>query len=287
MGAFSIILIITGVILFGLAVLFLESYRELHRFKIKEYRVSLDQKTRGRILFLSDYHEAVHGSMNKKLLDRAESLNPDLILVGGDMVNGTGSKEDLQPAVDLIKGLAKIAPLYYAYGNHEWRMITTGQEQDNDWDGYVRQLGPGVHFLINESVTVPLAEGKLHLYGLNLDMTHYRKDGDPLTLEKLKQDLGEAKKDAPVVLLAHDPSWGAVYSQWGADLTLAGHFHGGVIRFPFIGGFVSPKYALFPHYDYGMYQEGENKMLVTSGLGQHTIPVRFNNLPEMVLVDFV
>ena len=287
MGAFTIILIISGVIVFGLAVLFLESYRELHRFKIKEYRVSLDQKTRGRILFLSDYHEAVHGSMNKKLLDRAGSLNPDLILVGGDMVNGTGSKEDLQPAVDLIKGLAKIAPLYYAYGNHEWRMITTGQEQDNDWDGYVRQLGPGVHFLINESVTVPFAEGKLHLYGLNLDMTHYRKDGDPLTLEKLKQDLGEAKKDAPVVLLAHDPSWGAVYRRWGADLTLAGHFHGGVIRFPFIGGFVSPKYALFPHYDYGMYQEGENKMLVTSGLGQHTIPVRFNNLPEMVLIDIV
>ena len=287
MDAFTIILIISGVIVFGLAVLFLESCRELHRFKVMTYQLSLDHKTRGRILFLSDYHEAVHGSMNGKLLERAESLKPDLILVGGDMVNGTGRGEDLNPSLELIKGLAKIAPLYYAYGNHEWRMITTGQEQDNDWDGYVRQLGPGVHFLINESVTVPLAEGKLHLYGLNLDMTHYRKDGDPLTLEKLKQDLGEAKKDAPVVLLAHDPTWGPVYSQWGADLTLSGHYHGGVIRFPLIGGFISPRWDLFPHYDHGMYQEGENKMLVTSGLGQHTIPVRFNNLPEMVLIDIV
>ena len=94
MGAFSIILIITGVILFGLAVLFLESYRELHRFKVMTYQLSLDHKTRGRILFLSDYHEAVHGSMNGKLLERAESLKPDLILVGGDMVNGTGRGED-------------------------------------------------------------------------------------------------------------------------------------------------------------------------------------------------
>ena len=99
--------------------------------------------------------------------------------------------------------------------------------------------------------------------------------------------LGEAEKGDPVILLAHDPTWGPVYSQWGADLTLSGHYHGGVIRFPLIGGFISPRWDLFPHYDYGMYQEGENKMLVTSGLGQHTIPVRFNNLPEMVLIDIV
>ncbi len=285
MGALTIILIILGVIAFGLAVLFLESYRELHRFRVKEYALSLRDHPQGRILFLSDYHEAIHGKMNDRIIQKAAELKPDIILVGGDMVNGTAEGEDTSPAENLINGLAKIAPLYYAYGNHEQRMIAYANERGYDWDGYRGRMSSSVHFLVNESVSVSLPKGSIRLYGLSMGHVYYRRKGERLTVDVMKQLMGDADRKEPVVLLAHDPSWGPVYSSWGADLTLAGHFHGGIIRLPLIGGFISPKYQLFPHYDHGLYQEGENQMLVSSGLGQHTIPVRFNNLPELVLVS--
>ncbi len=284
MNALMIVLIIVGVILLGLAILFLESFRELHRFRVREYEVSLPGSPKGRILFLSDYHEAVGGKLNERLLAKAAELRPDVILIGGDMVNGIHENEDTSPAEELINGLAGIAPVYQAFGNHERRMMAHNGETGYDWEGYVKRLDPSIRFLTNESVKVPLPVGEIRLYGLDMEYVYFRKKGERLTVEVMDRYLGKAEKETPVVLLAHDPSWGKVYSDWGADLTLAGHYHGGIIRLPLIGGFVSPKMDLFPHYDYGVYQEGENQMLVSSGLGQHTIPVRFNNLPELCLI---
>ena len=286
MNVWIILLIIFGVILFGLAVLFLESYRELHRFRVKEYRLTLPGNPKGKVLFLSDYHEAVNGKMNDRLISKAKELAPDLILIGGDMVNGKTAEEDIRPALGLINGLADVAPVYYAFGNHEKRMIEHSDGDGYHWDVYERELDPRVHCLVNESTEFGLPGGKVRIAGLDMAHPYFRRKGDALTKEAVEGYLGKAKKDLPLILLAHDPSWGKVYEAWGADLTLAGHYHGGVIRLPLIGGFISPKFALFPHYDYGYYKDGDGKMLVTNGLGQHTIPVRFCNIPEMVLVLF-
>ena len=69
------------------------------------------------------------------------------------------------------------------------------------------------------------------------------------------------------------------------DLVLTGHAHGGQFRLPLIGGLIAPNQGLFPKYNDGLYSEGNTNMIVSRGLGNSIIPFRFNNRPEVVLIE--
>jgi hypothetical protein len=103
----------------------------------------------------------------------------------------------------------------------------------------------------------------------------------------LEQMIGKPNDDSFRLLLAHHPCYFDAYAGWGADLTLSGHLHGGIVRLPFFGGVVSPQIRLFPRYDKGMYTMDGKKMIVSAGLGSHTIKLRINNPPELIIIDFV
>ncbi|MDD6615286.1 MAG: hypothetical protein PUF13_04165, partial [Lachnospiraceae bacterium] len=64
-------------------------------------------------------------------------------------------------------------------------------------------------------------------------------------------------------------------------------YHGGMIRLPFLGGVVSPQLRLFPEYSRGLFRLENRSMIVSAGLGSHTIPLRLNNPPELVVIDFI
>ena len=66
---------------------------------------------------------------------------------------------------------------------------------------------------------------------------------------------------------------------------LSGHVHGGIIRLPFLGGVISPALILFPKYDGGKYDIADKTLILSRGLGTHSIPVRMFNPGEMVLID--
>ena len=69
---------------------------------------------------------------------------------------------------------------------------------------------------------------------------------------------------------------------------LSGHVHGGMVRVPLIGkGVVSPNVRLFPQYDGGRFEIGESVMLLSRGLGMHTIPIRLFNPGELPVIDFL
>ena len=76
------------------------------------------------------------------------------------------------------------------------------------------------------------------------------------------------------------------YADWGADLTLSGHFHGGTIRLPLIGGVMTPQFQFFFPWCAGQF-EGEHgrKLIVGRGLGTHSVNIRFNDKPQVVVVD--
>lgn len=57
------------------------------------------------------------------------------------------------------------------------------------------------------------------------------------------------------------------YSRWGADLTFSGHVHGGMVRFPLIGGLLSPERRFFPKYDAGKYKVNGKELIVNRGPG--------------------
>ena len=75
------------------------------------------------------------------------------------------------------------------------------------------------------------------------------------------------------------------YVSCGVSLVLSGHAHGGQFRLPLIGGLVAPDQGFFPKYDAGLYRDGGTNMIVSRGIGNSIIPLRFNNRPEIVLVE--
>jgi predicted MPP superfamily phosphohydrolase len=86
------------------------------------------------------------------------------------------------------------------------------------------------------------------------------------------------------ILLTHNPLCFPVYARWGADLTLSGHVHGGMIRLPILGGLLSPEREFFPKYSAGIYGEDDKKLLVSRGLGSGVFGARIFNIPEIPVI---
>ena len=87
------------------------------------------------------------------------------------------------------------------------------------------------------------------------------------------------------IMLSHRPEYYKVYETTDVNLILSGHAHGGQFRIPFVGGLVAPTQGLLPEYDSGVYQEDEFAMVVSRGIGNSIIPVRFNNQPEVIIIE--
>ena len=91
-------------------------------------------------------------------------------------------------------------------------------------------------------------------------------------------------EDGFTILLSHRPEHFKTYQDKGISLVLAGHAHGGQFRLPFVGGIVAPDQGFFPEYDAGVYTENGTAMVVSRGIGNSIIPVRFNNRPEIGII---
>ena len=124
------------------------------------------------------------------------------------------------------------------------------------------------------------------IWGYELPLDYYRRGRNfTLMTEQVTEALGAPKEGCCNVLLAHNPVYFDTYAAWGADLTLSGHLHGGIVRLPLLGGVISPQMKLFPDYTRGCYTKENHRMIVGAGLGSHTIPIRINNPPELVVID--
>ncbi len=97
----------------------------------------------------------------------------------------------------------------------------------------------------------------------------------------------DADDGAYTVLLSHRPELFDAYVNCSVDLVFSGHAHGGQFRLPFIGGIVAPGQGFFPKYDSGAYTKNGTTMIVSRGIGNSIIPIRFNNRPEIVIVELI
>lgn len=89
------------------------------------------------------------------------------------------------------------------------------------------------------------------------------------------------------ILLTHRPERLDVYCQYGFDLVLAGHAHGGQWRIPgIVNGLWAPNQRLFPAYAGGRYEQNGTTMIVSRGLAREStwLP-RWYNRPELVIID--
>ena len=98
-----------------------------------------------------------------------------------------------------------------------------------------------------------------------------------------------ADTDRYLIMCAHRPEsfypWDMA-DQWGIDLVLSGHLHGGQVIIPGVGGLYNSLDGFFPKFDYGQYKLGDSDMVITRGLGSNPkmLP-RFNNPPEIAVVE--
>lgn len=231
-----------------------------------------------RIAMLSDLHDTIYGQDNSYLVEKVISENPDIIIIAGDLVTAKKGRDYL-PAIKLLKKLAENIPIYYGYGNHE-------QKQNEEIKAFlenVRKIS-GVTVLDNETCVINDTDN-IRITGLSIDKKFYKK-GKRLApnISDIIRMIG-TKKDDFTILIAHNPIFFDVYEKWNADVVFSGHLHGGIVRLPFVGGVLSPQISFFPKYDKGLFEKQETKMIVSAGLGKHTIPVRIFNPAELVVVD--
>ncbi len=275
----------------------LEIRRELGRFRVRRYRISdfhihlnSDTDTNAlerdmRIVFLSDLHGKVYGKENKSLLEAVRAEQPDLILVGGDMVI-RGNEETVIKGIEFMQKLAQIGTVYCANGNHEQKMKADTKRYGHQYEVYKTKLQEaGVHLLENDSADLEILSLPITITGLELPLSCYGHFKEyPLRSGELGRLIGRCDKNRYQILLAHNPVYMKQYKDWGADLTLSGHLHGGIVRLPLLGGLITPQVKLFPKYSGDMYCEDGHCGIVSRGLGTHTVNIRLFNMAELVSI---
>lgn len=247
---------------------------------------------RFRILQISDVHFSKSTSHEKnqqitvQILKIARQyhmphLPVRMIAVTGDLVSRKPGENGIPDAVRMMQTLGRIAPVVFSLGNHESDL---SEENRGALLGGLQDAG--VTVLDNASTEI---DG-VHVTGLTLPQEVFRRGNgllrflrlQPITAEMTERCIGSCSAH-PQILLAHSPIGFPAYAQWGADVVLSGHVHGGIVRIPKLGGILSPERRFLPRFTKGKYEEQGCWMEVSAGIGK----LRINNPAEVVCVDLV
>ena len=231
-----------------------------------------------RIVVLADIHDAEFGRGNERLISRTRDAKPDIIAIVGDLLNAYENRcpveEQFARVRELIIGLRTIAPIYFVTGNHD-------QLQRDGGPGTLLELlnDYGVHVLRNEYTYIESDGSFIVLGGIDGKVGSVAQRDAKLFIEEVIASEG----DSFIMLLDHINQNLTLYSEFGIDLVLSGHAHGGMIRLPFTDGLVGPERDFLPTFTNGLYSAGNTNMLVSRGLGNPTAWPRFLNNPHIAV----
>ncbi len=276
-------------LLIFLVLILLEIRKETSTFKVTHYDVQhpkLDQLNKKEtIVFLSDLHNKCYGKDNDLLLAAIKKEKPDFILVSGDILIGQEG-QPFEVGTAFMEKLPSICPVFYANGNHEQRMKENMEEYGDVYHIFKERLQKaGVRMLENETIRYSDGNFCADISGLEIPLSCYKRFHQPsLGKEYLEEKLGQADSKVYQILIAHNPMYFQYYKAWGACLTVSGHLHGGVVRIPGIGGIITPQIRLIPKYSGELTKEGDTSIVVSKGLGTHTINIRLFNHAEVVVL---
>lgn len=258
---------------------------ENRRFKVTEYIVRTDKITEDVTLaVMSDLHNYSYGTGNEKLLKKLREIHPDAVISAGDMIEGSPNAKGTGETIRFLSKVSEEFPFYYGLGNHESKFLRDpGKYEKTEQEFFSAVNQTKLELLDNK--TRMLSCGNIKITGLELERTYFRKvKRNPVSAEHITKLVGESDSSCFHILIAHNPDQFDAYVKWGADLVLSGHVHGGMIVIPGIGGVISPQLTLFPKYDGGEYRKGKTTMLLSRGLGNHTVHVRIFNRAELLVV---
>lgn len=230
-----------------------------------------------KILQISDLHNKEFGHKQDKLLEKIAKINPDIIVITGDLIDSSNTNIDV--SMDLISKAIDIAPIIYVSGNHE------------AWSGVYNDLkckleNSGVTVLDNQKTEIFNNNDSIDIIGLSdpdFIKSDWLENSSSVETENLLEALIENNNDFKI-LLAHRPELFDIYSSRDIDLVFSGHAHGGQFRIPFVGGLIAPDQGLFPELTEGIHTKNNTSMIISRGLGNSIIPIRIFNRPELIVL---
>lgn len=266
------IFILTAVLLAGIWLIFRSVSKELEVTFFHLYSPKIESGETIRVVVLSDLHNETFGNDNCELVEMVRALKPDLILMAGDMVNK--DEDDTSTVLSLCSRLTDTAPVWYGLGNHEGIMI---YERGIRLDQMLEE--EGVHVLIAEEEELEVKGSRILIGSISADTENYEDYG----VDFIRQ---YEKAEEFKLLITHFPDlYYEKLADADIDLGVCGHFHGGQVQLPVVGGLYSVDYGFFPKYCNGMFELDNSTIVVSRGLGNsHKIP-RINNRPEIAVID--
>jgi uncharacterized protein len=282
----------SAVVLFLLAfIAFWAFFIEPNRLIVRHESIQVEQWPVAfndlRIAVLADIHAGgafIDEQKLRTIVERTNALQPEMILILGDYISGDGRRHPLkmEPAVfaAALKDLHAPLGVYSVLGNHDWwydgRLVREALEQN------------GIKVLDNEVLKLDVRRGQTQ--GTSAQGTE--APATPLWLvgladqwtrpQRIVETLAQVPEGATMIALTHNPD---IFPQLPqrVHLLLAGHTHGGQVRFPFIGSVIHPS-NYGQRYARGHIYENGHHLFVTTGIGTSIFPVRFNVPPEIVLL---
>ena len=246
--------------IFALLVLFVRFNNRC--IKLTRVKRQIEGAPKLKIVHISDLHGKRFGKNSVKLIKKVLKENPDFIAVTGDIIH-LYTPKNIAVAAEVTSALKEIAPVIYIAGNHEMRN-----------KGY-RNLRK----ILIEAGAVVLDDRAQEVCGITvvgLNGASLRND----KIEKITPDI------SPKILLAHEPQFFEKYANYGYDLVLCGHAHGGQWRIPFTKiGLYAPGQGTFPKYTAGVHEKGKTAMVISRGLGNSEFPLRLFNRPEIISIE--
>lgn len=247
-----------------------------------------------KILELTDLHDEEYGKNNSKLIDKIDNIGPDIIFMAGDMI--TSTDVSYEPFYTLTENLVKKYKIYYVVGNHEQAI------QDEKLKALKKSLKDiskkegnegKIEILDNKCKTIKKDNEKINIYGMWINLKHYVDARDEEAKkeyffdEKTMEETIGKSKEGYNILLTHNPVYFNTYSQWGANLVVSGHMHGGMVYVPLVGGLFSPEKEWFPKYYGGKYETDDSNMIVGTGLGNGDMGFRMFNSPSIYVINLL
>ena len=246
---------------------------EISRYTLKSTKLLVDSY---RIIHLSDSHNQDFDKYNPDLYQILSNLKPNIILISGDVIDSRNLNYDL--ALNFLKNLSLICDVYYVSGNHESRIL--------DIELFFNKMKEiGIVILKNESINL---DNGINIFGLDDVSFYLDEDKEKFHASWIEEKLNEYFVDQNLynILLTHRPERFDSYVKFNYDLVLTGHAHGGQFRLPYIGGLFAPNQGIFPKYSAGLYTKNNTNMINNRGIGPSRFPLRLNNKPEIIVIDF-
>lgn len=250
-----------------------------NNIKVTNYNIkNTKSDAKLRFVIISDLHNKEFGKNNKELIDLVKAQNPDFIAVCGDMV--VRGNPDTGVMRSVLFQLKDIAPTYCCLGNHE-----LDSAAEIDFNTEINSTGA---VLLDNQIIEFAKDNQTVIIGGLSDYPFYDFTAPEYNTPEhyCWDEMNEKAENQFSILLHHQPEYIADNaSDSNIDVIACGHTHGGQIQIPFIGGLIAPNQGFFPKYDKGIYEFGDTKIIVSTGLGNNSFVPRINNQVEICVVD--